>query len=381
MLTTSSFISDIAHKRLDVTSDEYIERLESVTGADVEKQLSAEPGKYGLARLMTLISPAAEPYLEQMAQQGRDLTLQRFGRTIQLYAPLYVSNFCVSSCRYCGYNTESDFTPTRLSIDQAVADAEVIASEGFRNLLLVSGHDTKFVTVEYLTELASRLRDKFASITIEIYQLDRSRYKQLFDAGIDGVTLYQETYNRDMYTYYHPKGPKSDYEFRLSAHDATASAGMRRLGLGFLLGLYDWRMETLALAEHAAYLMKHYWRSQVSFSFPRMRPTINVAEQYEHLVSDKQLVQMMLALRLCFADAGIVLSTRESAEFRDNMINLCVTQVSAGSKTNPGGYSSDTESAEQFVIDDDRTPAQIAQVIKDAGKEVVWKDWDKSFTA
>ena len=381
MLKTPTITNELTNKHLDVSSEQYIERLDSVTTTDVEKQLSDAPGKYSLARLLTLTSPAAENFLEQMAQQARDLTLQRFGRTIQLYAPLYVSNRCVSSCKYCGYNISSGFTPTQLTIDQAVADAEVIASEGFRNLLLVSGHDTEFVTIDYLTELASRLRDKFASITIEIYQLDQSQYKQLFDAGIDGVTLYQETYNRDMFAYYHPRGPKSDYEFRLSAHDATASAGMRRLGLGFLLGLYDWRLETLAMAEHAAYLMKHYWRSQVSFSFPRMRPAINVAEQYKHLVSDKQLVQMMLALRLCFADAGIVLSTRESAQFRDNMINICVTQLSAGSKTNPGGYSSNTDSAEQFQIDDDRTPTQIAQVIKKAGRETVWKDWDKSFTA
>ena len=154
---------------------------------------------------------------------------------------------------------------------------------------------------------------------------------------------------------------------------------MRRLGVGFLLGLNDWRLETLAMCEHAAYLMKNYWRSQVSFSFPRMRPALNVAEQYEHLVNDKELVQLMLALRLCFADAGIVLSTRESAAFRDNLVNLCVTRMSAGSKTNPGGYSGDGDSTEQFIIDDDRSAGQIAEMLKTAGKECVWKDWDAGF--
>lgn len=377
----SQIINELSDKGLDNINKELLARINAVSPADVEHELAISPGKYDFNRLLTLISPAAAAYLEPMASQARQLTLLRFGRTIQLYAPLYVSNFCVNTCRYCGYNTSSDYTPTRLTIDQALADADVIASEGFRHILLVSGHDTKHVTVDYLCELASKLREKFASITVEIYQLKESEYKQLFDAGVDGVTLYQETYNRDMYAYYHPSGLKSDYEQRLSAHDATASAGMRKLGLGFLLGLADWRLETLAMARHAGCLMKNYWRSQVSFSFPRLRPAINVAQQYDHLVTDAQLVQMMLALRLCFADAGIVLSTRESSEFRDNMINLCVTQISAGSKTNPGGYSSEDDSAEQFVIDDDRTPSQIAEVVKQAGKEVVWKDWDKSFTA
>ena len=377
----SQIIKQLSDDGLDKINNDLLNKLNTVSASDVEHQLSKSPGKYDFNRLLTLLSPAAQNYLEPMAAQARDLTLMRFGRTIQLYAPLYVSNFCVNTCKYCGYNTSSNFTPTRLTIEQALADADVIASEGFRHILLVSGHDTKHVTVDYLAELARKLRDKFSSITVEIYQLETDEYKKLFDAGVDGVTLYQETYNRDMYAYYHPSGLKSDYEQRLSAHDATATAGMRKLGLGFLLGLNDWRMETIAMAEHAAYLMKKYWRSQVSFSFPRMRPSINVAEQYKYLVTDSELVQMMLALRLCFADSGIVLSTRESAEFRDNMINICVTQISAGSKTNPGGYSSETESAEQFVIDDARTPAQMAEVVKKAGKEVVWKDWDKSFTA
>lgn len=363
------------------TYSNIISRLESITADDVRAQLTQTPGRYDAKRLMTLISPAAEEFLEQMAVQSRQLTLQRFGRTIQLYAPLYVSNRCIGSCRYCGYNADSDYTPTRLSIEQALAEADIIAAEGFRHILIVSGDDPKFVTVDYLSELAAGLRNKFSSISIEIYQLKQDQYKTLFDAGIDGVTLYQETYDRDAYKYYHPKGGKSDYDMRISAHDSTASAGMRRLGIGFLLGLAPWQAETMAMAEHAAHLMKNYWRSQVSFSFPRLRPAINVAQEYEHLVPDKNLVQMMLALRLCFADAGLVLSTREGASLRDNLIKLCVTRISAGSKTNPGGYSGDEDSAEQFTIDDDRSPAQMAEAIKAAGLEAVWKDWDASFTA
>ena len=206
-------------------------------------------------------------------------------------------------------------------------------------------------------------------------------YRRLFEAGIEGVTLYQETYNRRAYRYYHPTGPKADYDNRLTAPDRMAAAGMREIGLGALLGLTDWRTETLALAEHAHYLMKHYWQSHVSFSFPRLRPAFDVdRSQFEHLLTDKDLTQMITALRLCFADAGLVLSTRERAALRDNLINLGITKMSAGSKTNPGGYSGCSDSIGQFEVDDTRTPAQVAAMIKQQGLEPVWKDWDTVFT-
>lgn len=378
-------MSDIAtilsDNQLDKPNTRWNDAAHSVTCEDVEKQLDASCGKYSLQRLVTLISPAASNYLEIMARQAHDLTAQRFGKTIQLYAPLYLSNHCVNACTYCGYNTDSNFERTRLSIDEAMSDAKVIAEEGFRHILLVSGEDHRHVSVDYLVRLARELRKSFSSISIEIYPMSADQYKALFQAGIDGVTLYQETYDRRLYERYHPAGPKRDYDFRIQTHDRAAAAGMRRLGIAALLGLSDWRQDILALAEHAAYLMKKYWRTQVSFSFPRMRPAINVADNFEHLVSDSEMVQMMLALRLCFADAGLVLSTRERADFRDNLIKLGVTRISAGSKTNPGGYSGKTDSAEQFQIDDDRTPEELASVIKNAGMEAVWKDWDAAFAA
>ena len=209
--------------------------------------------------------------------------------------------------------------------------------------------------------------------------MSQAEYAQLFNAGIDGVTLYQETYDRDVYADYHLAGPKADYDGRLDAPDRFASAGMRRIGLGFLLGLTDWRIETLAMAEHASCLIKKYWRSQISFSFPRICPATSVQSQWPHLVSDTNMVQMMLALRLCFADAGIVLSTRETPEFRDNLMNLCVTRLSAGSKTNPGGYASEKTAAEQFEVADSRSPEEVARIIRSHGYEAVWKDWDVSF--
>lgn len=370
----------LAEKGLDGDGGRWHQRLENIHPDDVEMALSEQAGSYNFEKLLTLISPAAENYLEEMAQLAHQLTVQRFGRTIRLYAPLYLSNYCTNSCRYCGFNRENKFERTRLTIDQAVEEANIIASEGFRDILLVSSEDRQFVSVDYLAELARKLRGKFASISIEVYQMSRAEYAELFEAGIEGVTLYQETYDREAYRYYHPSGPKSDFDNRLDAPDHISAAGMREVGLGVLLGLTDWRIETLALAEHAHYLIKHYWQSHISFSFPRLRPAYEVGEeQFRHLLSDRNLVQMITALRLCFADAGLVLSTRERAELRDHLIKLGITKVSAGSKTNPGGYSGHSGAIEQFEIDDNRSPAQVAAMIKQQGFEPVWKDWDIAF--
>ena len=371
--------SILAEKQLDNNRECWADTLQTVTADQVQRELSNPAGKFSLDRLVTLLSPAAAEFIETMAQQAHALTIQRFGRTIQLYAPLYVSNVCINSCQYCGYNKETQIDRTRLTIEQAVSDAAVIADEGFRHLLLVSGEDTQFVSPNYLCELASKLKEKFSSLSIEIYAMSQDEYAQLLNAGIDGVTLYQETYDRVVYADYHLAGPKADYDSRLDAPDRFASAQMRRIGLGFLLGLTDWRIETLALAEHASYLVKKYWRSQISFSFPRICPATNVQSEWPHLVSDTNMVQMMLALRLCFADAGIVLSTRETPEFRDNLMELCVTRLSAGSKTSPGGYASEKTAAEQFEVADSRSPEEVACVIRSHGYEAVWKDWDVSF--
>ncbi len=355
------------------------EILLNIKPADVENALSQPVGLYNLNKLAALISPAGENYLEQMARLAHQLTLQRFGRTIQLYAPLYLSNYCINSCLYCGYSTASKCERTRLTLKEALEEAEVIASEGFRHILLVSSEDKEFITVDYMAKLAEKLKSKFSSISIEVYPMSLEQYAKLYQAGIDGVTLYQETYNRKAYAYFHPTGPKADYNERLATHDRVAQAGMRRLGIGALLGLSDWRIETLALAEHAHFLMKHYWQSQFSFSLPRICTAYNVNINYENLLSDRNLVQMMLALRLCFADAGIVISTRERSELRDRLVGLGVTRMSAGSKTSPGGYTGKTRAVKQFEIDDRRTPAEVAAMIKSQAFEAVWKDWDAAF--
>jgi len=365
----------LAEKGLDGDGGSWQNRLNEITGDDVERELAGAAGIYSFQKLLAFVSPAAEDYIEEMAQLAHRLTIQRFGRTIHLYAPLYLSNVCANSCRYCGFNRRTDFERTRLTVEQAADEADIIAAKGFTDILLVSSEDREFISVNYLVKLAERLRNKFSSISIEIYQMSRDEYALLFDAGIEGVTIYQETYNRKTYAYFHPAGPKSDYDNRLAAPDSIAAAGMRQVGLGALLGLADWRIETLALAEHAHYLMKCYWQSHISFSFPRLQPAYKVGDsQFGHLLSDRNLAQMITALRLCFADAGLVLSTRERAELRDRMIKLGITRISAGSRTNPGGYSNRTDAVEQFEVNDTRTPAQVAAVIKEQGFEPVWKD-------
>jgi len=343
--------------------------------SDIKALIAGPAGQYSPKRLAALISPEAGDNLEEMAQRAHALTVQRFGRTIRLYAPLYLSNYCTNNCLYCGFNSKSGIAARRLSIDEACAEADIIAGEGFRDILLVSGEDREFVTVDYLAKLASRLRDRFSFIAVEIYQMTRDEYVRLFEAGIDGVTLYQETYDRDIYAQYHLAGTKADYDRRLAALEDAAAAGVREIGMGVLLGLADWRSETLALAEQAQSLSKKYWQSHISFSFPRLRPANKVDTAcFKHILSDKDLTQMVLALRLCFADAGLVLSTREPAHLRDHLVNLGITRMSAGSKTSPGGYSMPNNAVEQFEVCDTRSPAEISAMLKKAGLEAVWKD-------
>jgi 2-iminoacetate synthase len=378
--SSTSIKAVLAGQRLDADREVWGQRLGEMNAHDVEAALAAHPGSYSPSKLLALVSSAAEGYLEEMAELSRRLTVQRFGRAIRLYAPLYLSSLCVNRCQYCGFNKDNTFGRVRLSIDEAVAEAELLAREGFRDILLVTSEDRRFITVAYLVQLAKALRGKFSFLGAEIYQMSAADYRRLFDAGIEGITLYQETYDRSTYAKYHLGGPKANYDARLRGPDDFASAGMREIGLGALLGLADWRIETLALAEHALHLFKRHWQSRVSFSFPRIRPACGVpSETFPHLVTDKNLVQMMLALRLCFADAGLVLSTREPAQLRDRFVQFGITKMSAGSRTSPGGYSHSDGDAGQFKVNDERSAADVVAMLKRQGLEPVWKDWDRAF--
>ena len=352
------------------------QRLAACGPGDVERALAADqPDEDGL---IALFSAAAVPYLETLAQRSAALTERRFGRVIQLYAPLYLSNECVNKCTYCGFSHELDIPRVTLTPDQVLADAEILYNEGFRHVLLVSGEDRRYVNLPYLLEIVDALRERFASISIEIQPLPRPEYEQLAAAGVDGLVMYQEVYDPLRYGCYHLAGPKRSYNKRLEYLEGGGEAGFRSLGIGSLLGLSDWRPEAVVLALHGRYLTRRFWRSRVAVSFPRIRSN---AHQYDpdYRVGDRDLVQMLCGMRLALPDAELIVSTREPARLRDRLIGLGVTRMSAGSRTNPGGYSRPEDSGEQFDIEDTRSPAEVAAVIDRCGFEPVWKDFDREF--
>ena len=337
---------------------------------DVEQAL-ARPS---LTNLPTLLSAQASPYLEVMAQQAREVTLQRFGRAVRLFAPLYVSNACLSACTYCGFSKGLDVARRTLTVEEVVAEAGSLVQQGFRHLLLVSGEHRVEVSKAYLVACVEALREVVPSISIETQTWSDDTYAQLVAAGLEGVVHYQETYDRDRYAEVHTAGWKRDYDRRLASTERAAEAGVRRLGIGALLGLApDWRADVRAVAEHAVWLQRTYWRTEVTVSLPRIKPS---ASGFQPLVpvTDAEYVQAMAALRLVAPEVGIVLSTREPEALRDGLARIAVTTMSAGSSTEPGGYLTPGRAQEQFAVSDERTPAQVAAMLEAAGYEPVWKD-------
>jgi 2-iminoacetate synthase len=265
-----------------------------------------------------------------------------------------------------------------LTMEEIEAEARVLHERGFRHLLLVTGETPKLADNRYLCAAVERLRPLFSSISIEVYPMDEAGYRQVVESGVDGLTIYQETYDRGLYAEMHPFGRKRDYAFRLAAPEAAARAGMRRIGIGALLGLGRFRVEGFFTGLHALYLARHYWRTHLTVSFPRMRPA-DGGFQPLNPVPDRDFVQLICALRLLLPDVGLVMSTRESAQLRDHLLPLGITQMSAGSCTSPGGYAEQDESGRQFVIDDERSHSEVAAMIARQGYEAVWKDWDPAF--
>jgi len=352
------------------------EQIAASTPADVTAALIADqPGIPGLA---ALLSPAAEEMLPPLAVRSAEITATRFGRTIQLYAPVYVSNFCTNKCAYCGFSAENKIERRLLTLDEAEVEMDILHKRGFNHILLVTGEAPAKVGVEYLAELARRTRKRFAAITIEVQPLSQEDYHTLFKAGITGVAVYQETYDRQIYDQVHLAGKKTDYDFRLASPARVAAAGMREVGIGALMGLADWRCEGLALGLHLAWLRKNYWRTNLTVSFPRMRPAEGDFEPLQN-TSEKQLSQLLFALRIFDQDVGLVLSTREEERFRTGMIGLGPTRYSAGSCTAPGGYANPEMAGEQFSVGDHRSLEEVCDSIRSKGHDPVSKDWDAVF--
>jgi 2-iminoacetate synthase len=334
--------------------------------------------KPSLEDFKALISPSAEKYIEQMAAKSNTLTQKRFGKTIQLYAPMYLSNECNNICTYCGFSLDNKVKRKTLSDKELMEEVEAIKQQGFNHILLVTGEANHIVNIKYFLNAIQLIRSQFANISIEFQPLEVDEYEKLHEAGVYSVLVYQETYHQEVYKTYHPKGKKSNFMYRLETPDRVGEAQIHKIGLGVLLGLEDWRVDSFFCALHLNYLQKTYWKTKYSISFPRMRPAEGIIEP-NVIVTDKNLVQLLSAYRLFNEDVELSISTRESEHFRNNVIPLGVTSMSAGSKTNPGGYVVDPTSLEQFEISDDRTLKQISDLIKQNGYEPVYKDWDRQF--
>ncbi|MGQ0521251.1 MAG: 2-iminoacetate synthase ThiH [Actinomycetota bacterium] len=329
------------------------------------------------ADFAALLSPAAGERLEDLAARARAVTLRRFGRTIHLFAPLYLSNECVSVCTYCGFSAGNQIARRTLSVDEVVGEARELAARGFRHVLLVAGEHARIVSKDHLVACAEALAPLVPSLSVEVQVWDTATYRRLVAAGCDGLVVYQETYDRALYGEVHRKGKKRNYDWRLAAPDRGAEAGMRRLGIGALLGLHpDWRTEALAVAAHARALVRRWWRCEVTVSLPRLRPAAGDVTP-AHPVDDRSFVQLLCALRLLLPDVGLVLSTREEPALRDALLGVGVTHLSAGSSTEPGGYASPDGAEPQFEVADHRGPAEVAAVVRAAGFDPVWKDWER----
>lgn len=332
----------------------------------------------GLARIAALFSPvAAEEFLEPMAQAAHRITVQRFGRVLQMYAPLYVSNECIDSCTYCGFSREHAVRRITLKVEEAAREAGILRRQGFRHILLVSGEHPRIVSTGYLASVVRRLRDDFASIAIEVAPQHEDGYRELVEAGVDALTVYQETYDREVYASVHLAGRKKNFNWRLATPERAAAVGMKRINIGALFGLGEWRHDALATFLHARWMQRVLWRTQVSVSMPRLQGAIGAIDA-PNPMGDTALVQFVCAMRICLPDVGLVLSTREPAPLRDGLVRLGITQLSAGSQTEPGGYENPDESAQQFEVADERSPAEVSRLLNQMGYEVVWKDWEPS---
>jgi 2-iminoacetate synthase len=387
--------------------ENFVRRSLSADSANVRNSLSRS--KLSLNDFACLISPAALGFLGEISLRSHKATQQRFGKVVRLFAPLYLSNECVNNCSYCGFSRDNPILRVTLSVEDVAREARALREQGFRNILLVAGEHPKFVSNNYMRECIALLHEQSPSVSLEIGPMETDEYRPLVAAGADGLVVYQETYDRNIYAQVHTAGPKKDFNWRLETPERAYAAGFRRLGIGALFGLGDWRREALCVAAHALFLLRHCWKAQLTISLPRLRPCAGEFEPLTHM-EERDLVQLVCAFRLFLPDAGLVLSTRESAKLRDGLIPLGITLISAGSHTEPGGYtgagranthhtergrmvplaagSSEWASAPgatnatgQFKIADDRSPGQVAALVRQLGYEPVWKDWDAALTA
>lgn len=359
------------------------EQIYACTEQDVLAAL--QKSKRNIGDFKALISPAAAPYLGYMAERSHKITVERFGKTVQMFAPLYLSNECQNICTYCAFSLDNKIRRRTLNDVEILQEAAVLKAAGFEHVLLVTGEASQSVGIPYLKNAIHILRPLFSNISLEVQPLEEEDYRLLIEEGLHAVLVYQETYHKDNYKIYHPKGKKSNFHYRLETPDRLGRAGIHKIGLGTLIGLEDWRTDCFFTALHINYLQQRYWQTKYTVSFPRLRPierrqgSGHILKQFDTYMTDRELVQLICAYRIWNPQLELSISTREEERFRDHIIKLGITSMSAGSRTNPGGYTVEQYSLEQFEISDERTPADVADMIRRQGYEVVWKDWEKSF--
>lgn len=351
------------------------------TKTEEDVRIALRKNRLDIEDFKALISPVAAPYLEQMAAKSRQLTQQRFGKTMQFYIPLYLTNACTNHCVYCGFNHENKIKRIILTDEEILNEVKAIKELGnFEHILLVTGESPRHAGVEYLENAIKLIKPYFSSISIEVQPMEQEEYERLIAAGLNSVYIYQETYHKERYTVYHPKGKKRDFNYRLDTYDRLGRAGIHKMGLGVLIGLEDWRTDVTMMAMHLRYLQRRYWKTKYSISFPRMRPHTGEGFKPNVILKDRELAQLIFAFRLFDHDVEMALSTREMPDFRNNMTQLGITSLSAGSKTEPGGYHSYPNALEQFEMADNRHPSEVLEAVQERGYEVVWKDWDHVLT-
>lgn len=354
------------------------EQIYAKTEADVQAALRKK--KLTIEDFKALISPAAAPHLEEMAQLSQHYTLERYGKTISMFIPLYLTNSCTNSCVYCGFNRHNKMKRTILTEDEIVNEYKAIKKLApFDNLLLVTGENPAKAGVEYLKRAIELAKPYFNSVQIEVMPLDMPEYAYLAQQGLNGVICFQETYHEERYKVYHPQGMKSNFRWRLEGFDRMGQAELHKIGLGVLIGLEDWRTDVAFMAMHLNYLQKRYWKTKFSINFPRMRAAKNGGFQPNVIMNDKELAQITFAMRLFDHDVDLSMSTRECPDFRNHMATLGITTMSAASQTEPGGYASYPKALEQFQISDERTANQVDQDLRTMDRIPVYKDWDLAF--
>ena len=373
--------------------------------ADVFPDLLKRPTPL-MRRFLQLVSEETGGPLEALARQSQQVTRRHFGKTMRLFAPLYVSNECVNNCSYCGFSRDAGIFRTTLTVDQVVTEARHLHGLGFRNVLLVAGEHPKFVSDGYLQDCLDAIKPFIPTLALEVGPMEDDQYAEIVGHGAEGLVVYQETYQRETYTQLHTAGPKKNFDWRLDCPERAYAGGFRRIGIGALFGLANWKSEALALCAHLEYLYRNCWKAQFTVAFPRMRP---YAGNYEYqpdpdlYLPDREFVRLIAVFRLLFPQVGIVVSTREPAPLRDAITTLGVTHMSAGAKTEPGGYtgaggddlhltvkgrrveltekSGCEKATEQFQIHDTRSPAEVAAMLRGQNLDPVWKDWDESLLA